>query len=189
MSENHDDEKMYWENYGNMWHEEEKQYVYARYMGIQQTAHHFLLNNVSVIDIGGGPSSMLLKCYGLTKGLVCDPLDYPYWTKLRYRDKNIDTYVMRGEDLDELGWDEAWIYNCLQHTDEPELIISNAKRAAKKLRIFEWVNTPPDHMHPRVLTKDLLDAWIENGAESISKTVRLGESGCYGEAYYGVFER
>jgi 2-polyprenyl-3-methyl-5-hydroxy-6-metoxy-1,4-benzoquinol methylase len=55
----------------------------------------------------------------------------------RYTENNI-TYIQKGGgEVNEEGYDEVWIYNCLQHTQDPELIIQNAKKSAKILRIFE----------------------------------------------------
>jgi hypothetical protein len=120
---------------------------------------------------------MLLKCVSLIEGLVVDPLAYPQWTVSRYATKNIRVQVGRGEDVDESGWDEVWIYNCLQHTDDPERIIKNALKAASTLRLFEWIDIPPHDGHPVMLTKDLLDR--------LDRTMKvwfadLNEAGCVG---------
>ena len=126
---------------------------------------------------------MLLKTINLGAGLVVDPLEYPDWTYMRYMAKGIYGIIARGEDVIEEGFDEAWIYNCLQHTDDPELIIKNALRSAKTLRIFEWVNVPPHDGHPIELTKEKLDQWI--GKEG--QTIQLAESGCFGKAYFNIY--
>jgi hypothetical protein len=152
-------------------------------MGLNRVGYSFDVEGKSIVDIGGGPTSMLLKTLNLNKGLVVDPIKYPDWTLLRYSIKNINVMVSRGEDF--IGndrFDEAWIYNCLQHTDDPELIIKNAKRAAKTLRIFEWIDIPPHDGHPIELTKDKLDEWT--GKEG--NTILLCESGCYGNAYFNT---
>ena len=52
---------------------------------------------------------MLLKCKNLKEGKVCDPIDYPEWTKLRYAGHNISVNVQPGEEVNEEGWDEVWI--------------------------------------------------------------------------------
>jgi hypothetical protein len=91
--------------------------------------------------------------------------------------------VFRGEDVIEEGFDEAWIYNCLQHTDDPELIIQNALKSAKTLRIFEWIDVPAHDGHPIELTKKKLDAWIGKDGQ----TIRLAESGCFGKAYFNTY--
>lgn len=178
-----DFEKDYWGNCCNTFDEDQKHYVYARFMGLKRVGYSFDVAGARIIDIGGGPTSMLLKTINLApRSLVVDPLDYPMWTYDRYSTKGIDSMICRGEDIYEEGYDEAWIYNCLQHTDDPELIIQNALRAAKTLRIFEWVDIPPHEGHPIELTKEKLDRWI--GKEG--QTIQLGESGCFGKAYYNV---
>ena len=184
-------ESEYWGDCCNTFDEDQKHYVYAQYMGIMTVGYSFSMSGKSVVDIGGGPTSMLLKTTNLGKGLVVDPLLYPQWTYARYEAKKIDCLVIRGEDF--IGndkFDEAWIYNCLQHTDDPELIIQNAKRAAKIVRIFEWVDIPPHEGHPIELTKYKVDKWIVNGSErslySYGHTQQLAESGCYGNAYYNI---
>jgi hypothetical protein len=178
-----DFEKDYWGNCCNTFDEDQKHYVYARFMGLKRVGYSFDVAGARIIDIGGGPTSMLLKTTNLApRSLVVDPLDYPMWTYDRYSTKGIDSMICRGEDIYEEGYDEAWIYNCLQHTDDPELIIQNALRAANTLRIFEWVDIPPHEGHPIELTKEKLDRWI--GREG--QTIQLGESGCFGKAYYNV---
>ena len=180
-------ESNYWGDCCNTFDEDQKHYVYARYMGLKQVGYSFDVEGKTILDIGGGPTSMLLKTINLGhRATVIDPLRYPKWTYERYVAKGILALDIRGEDLMikhfARGYDEAWIYNCLQHTDDPELIIQNALSAAKTLRIFEWVNIPPHDGHPIELTKEKLDQWI--GKEG--KTIQLGESGCYGTAYYNL---
>lgn len=186
MSDDYKFEVEYWGNCANTFDEDQKHYVYAKFMEIPRQHYSFDANNKRILDIGGGPSSMLLKCRNLREGKVCDPIDYPEWTKLRYAGHNISVNVQHGEEVDEEGWDEVWIYNCLQHVDSVERIINNAKRAAPVLRIFEWINIPAHEGHPVELTKELLDSII---ALPGSGTATLNESGCHGKAYYGVFKQ
>jgi transcription antitermination factor NusA-like protein len=70
----------------------------------------------------------------------------------------------------------------LQHTDDPTKIINNALKAAKVLRIFEWVDILPHEGHPQMITKDFLDKCI--GQEG--NTAQLAENGCFGKAYYNI---
>ena len=187
MHDHHEDYEFeidYWGNCCNTFDEDQKHYVYAKFMGL--VCNHYSFNlpvNSSILDIGGGPSSMLLKCKNLTRGLVVDPIDYPNWTKSRYSMMNIDVTVDIGENINSTGYDEVWIYNCMQHAVDPEKIINNAKRAAPVLRIFEWIDIPAHDGHPHELTEDSLNHWIgQNG-----NVVQLAEHGCYGKAYYGNF--
>jgi hypothetical protein len=182
-------EKEFWGTCVNTFEEDQKHYVYAKYLGLEQMHYNFNANNKTILDIGGGPTSMLLKCKNLKYGKVVDPIEYPTWTKDRYTSHNIEVIVDSGENVNEKNWDEVWIYNCLQHVEDPNRIIQNALKAGKILRIFEWINLPPHPGHPHELTSSFFYNILKNVAKvKISGSVPLAENGCYGTAFYGVFE-
>jgi hypothetical protein len=183
MSDDYEFEKKYWGDCCNTFDEDQKHYVYANLMGLKRTHYSFDVQNKTILDIGSGPTSMLLKTVNLKAGRVVDPIAYPQWTRDRYAMKNIDVVVDIGENVDESDWDEVWIYNCLQHAEDPERIIANARQAGAVLRFFEWIDIPAHDGHPWMLTEELLNKWI--GAKG--GTCQLAQSGCYGRAYYGVF--
>ena len=184
LADEYEFERRYWGNCCNTFDEDQKHYVYASLMGLTLQHYSVILDNISVMDIGGGPSSMLLKCEGLTHGLVVDPIQYPQWSRDRYSSMNIDVKVDVGENVTETGFDEVWIYNCMQHAVSPATIIANARAAAPVLRIFEWIDIPAHDGHPHELTEESLNRWI-GGKGS---TIQLAQQGCYGKAYFGVFE-
>jgi 2-polyprenyl-3-methyl-5-hydroxy-6-metoxy-1,4-benzoquinol methylase len=138
-------EAEYWGTCVNTFEEDQKHYVYAEIMELLRIYYNFDAGHRRILDIGGGPTSMLLKCKNLKAGLVVDPLAYPAWTQLRYAAHNIQVARQTGESYTGTGFDEVWIYNCLQHVEDPEQIIRNAVRAAPVLRLFEWTDIPP---HP-----------------------------------------
>jgi hypothetical protein len=186
-------EQEFWGNCANTFGEEAKQLVYARFMrlpvsGDWRSMFNIEMGGKSVIDIGGGPVSLLLKCLNV-RGTVVDPLEYPRWVYARYAAANIRYIQMRGEDLLPVPgfgpFDEAWIYNCLQHVDDPEQIIRNARSIAKTIRMFEWIEIPPHLGHPQMLMEHSLAAALggPGGTERLN-----GESGCFGRCFYGVFE-
>ena len=72
----------------------------------------------------------------------------------------------------------------MQHCEDPEKIISNAKKAGKLLRIFEWIDIPPHEGHPHMLTQENLEKWIGQKGHT---TELNGVNGCYGKAFYGWF--
>jgi hypothetical protein len=184
-----DFERDYWGNCVNTFDEDQKHYVYAKGMGLVREHYSFNVFGKRILDIGGGPSSMLLKCINLKEGLVVDPIDYPQWTKDRYKCHNISVHVDGGENIIETGWDEAWIYNCLQHTEDPKKIIDNALRAASVVRIFEWVDIPAHEGHPHELTTKFFKECFKDTRISSFGTQNFAEQGCYGNAFYGCFER
>lgn len=183
-------EQRWWGDCKDTKEEEEKQKAYAKFMGLGVDKNVIYFNppyvmKQKVIDIGGGPVSMLLKMAKdeIRNCKVYDPSTYPEWTMERYKEHGIEYVKKGGEEVNETGYDEVWIYNCLQHTQDPELIIANARRAGKRLRIFEWL-APSGIGHPQALTKENLDKWI--GQEG--NVIFLNEGLLYGWAYYGVFE-
>lgn len=190
-----DEEQSWWGDCVNTYWEEHKQLTYAHYMGLEFYPDHQSMYNLdgaskSILDIGGGPCSLLLKAKNLKSGLVIDPCKYPDWVYDRYNSHGLDTLQISGEQFElDLGYekfDEVWMYNVLQHTEDPRKIIENGFKHLRSngvFRVFEWVNTPVNEAHPISLTKDSLDEWF-NGNGSV---VALAAEGCYGDAYYGVF--
>jgi hypothetical protein len=176
-------EAAYWGDCTNTFDEEMKHFVYAKNMGIEQKHYSLDARHKRILDIGGGPVSMLLKTINLKAGKVVDPILYPAWIYGRYDIKNIQTDCLGGEDIDETGWDECWIYNCLQHVVDPGRIIANARRAAPVIRLFEWIDIPPHTGHPHMLTEAALTAWLGRSGE----VGYFNTQGCFGRAFYGVF--
>jgi len=183
-------EKNWWGSCVNTFGEEEKQLIYAKKMGLKtfhdgKSPYNFDMKGKKILDIGGGPCSMLLKCSGLKDGLVVDPCEYPEWVKLRYDEAGIVSVRDKGENVGDFGIvDEIWIYNVLQHVDKPSKIIKNALKISKVIRIFEWINTSPNEGHPHKLTAGKLDKWLGG----VGKVEDLKERYCRGRCYHGIFK-
>lgn len=180
----------------NSLNEELKQLVYAEKMGLvrkstPKSPYNFDIENKSILDIGGGAYSILLKGLNIGKGtIVVDPLmyKYPQWVRDRYKEAKIDIGGVYGENIDSTNvfydsFDEIWIYNVLQHTIDPSRIILNARRLGKLIRIFEWVDTPRNIGHIHTLTESNLNEWL--GGEG--KVEIVNRNGCVGKCYYGIF--
>jgi len=181
-------EKEWWGTCQNTYGEEYKQLLYARKMGLEffhdgRGPFNIDMQGASVLDIGGGPTSLLLKCVNV-KGKVIDPLQYPDWVYERYKLAGISYQIKYGEDIEEPSvWDEVWIYNVLQHVKSPKQIIDNAQQAGKLIRIFEWVDTPTNEGHPHCLRADGLNLWLKGEG----KTEFVRENTAVGKCYYGIF--
>lgn len=201
-------EKEWWGDSINTLGEDLKQLTYAEKMGLSKlTADqrpYFDLKGKSVLDIGGGPSSLLLKCINRGDCFVVDPIPMPKWVFARYLTAGIRLLTIPAEeanlcscgtgdvlDCAKFGlpvnykFDEVWIYNCLQHTQDPKRIIKNAKALGKVIRIFEWLETEPHPGHPQTLTEKDLNEWLEGQGrvEILDKKIWTG----YCKSYYGVF--
>jgi hypothetical protein len=174
----------------NSYWEETKQLVYAKKIGLTPLFENgkypvYDLKGISVCDIGGGPYSILLKAINRGYCLVVDPCEYPEWIRLRYDTAFIASTMTQAETFTtDRVFDEVWIYNCLQHTTDPQRIIQNARSYSKVIRIFEWVDNGISIGHPQDLKADLLNEWLGG----IGKVEQLNENGCKGKAYYGIFK-
>jgi hypothetical protein len=185
------DEAEWWADCANTLHEEQKQLVYATRMGLianWSCAHppEFDIEGRSVLDIGGGPVSLLLKCVNRGRCVVVDPSDFPLWVFERYRHCKIDFWHGPAEEItdEKLHFDEAWIYNVLQHVGDPAEVIERARKHASTVRVFEWIDIDPYPGHPHRLEREGLDEWLDGHGF----VAQLNERGCVGTAYYGVFQ-
>jgi hypothetical protein len=181
-------EAKWWSDCRNTIWEEVKQMNLAPYLGLQvvpneYTNYRIPMKGETILDIGGGPSSILLKMENI-KGTVIDPCDYPQWVADRYKTAGIEYLKEKAEDLDtSRRYDEVLIYNCLQHTEFPKKIIDNAKKVGKLIRLFEWVNTRVNEGHPHAFTPEQLEEWL--GGKG--KVTKLSGGGLYGTSFSGVF--
>lgn len=184
-------ESEWWGTCANTFGEETKQITYAHRMGLVNNSVDgkwpvYDLSGISVLDIGGGPVSMLLKTVNGGNLVVLDPCKYPTWVHERYKAAGIFYRVVAGEDADDeisSSFDEVWIYNVLQHVQDPEKIVANARKIGRSVRIFEWIDFPAHVGHPHELKAELLSSWLGGQGQ----TEQMNENGCVGRAFYGHF--
>ena len=181
----------WWAGCENTYTEETKQHVYARCMAVPLVDYggpgpQIDLGGHSVLDLGGGPVSLLLKAANSQRLTVVDPCPYPTWVWQRYfqADPSITLIQAEAETYKSpLHYDEAWIYNVLQHVRDPEAVVQTARSSADLVRIFDWIDMPIYEGHPHSLSQEQLDEYFEaEGAVG-----ELNEQGCVGRAYWGVF--
>lgn len=184
-------EKNWWNTCINTYNEETKQFYYAKKMGLHQIndskGSYFALDGKNILDIGGGPISLLLKCQNGKNCVVADPCDYPLWVESRYLSANIKFLKIAGENLEfDSIFDECWIYNVLQHVENPEKVIENAKRFGKIIRVFEWLETGISDGHIHNLSQINLDKWFvgEGKAVSANRLPPFDKT----QEYFGVFK-
>jgi len=155
-------DKDWWGNCVNTLGYEVKQILYAEKIGLVRTETQnspfiFDMSGASVFDFSGGPVSLLLKCVDCNGTLLEPTGSYPRWVYDRYTALGIEYVVELGENLIATGYDEAWLVDCLQHTMTPELVLNNAKKSAKTVRVFEWINTISSADSPHIITENFLN--------------------------------
>lgn len=156
----------------------EKQRTYMRMMHLQDTPR------VHVLDIGGGPIPIVGRM-PTSHAYVLDPMDLP-WND-QYNIYPVERVKACAEDIlpeyADNTYDEIWMYNCLQHTRDPALIIHHLGRVASVLRIFEWTLVPTDEMHPHKLWPDMFRAYHDRSKWYVHSWVegKLSDEHCVGD--------
>ena len=150
----------------NSYQEESKQIEYAKRMGLNYRVSpegrpEFDFQGKSVIDVGGGPYSILLKAINVKKPTVVDPLDIPQWCKDRYKVAGITFINKMAEEYCEGHYDAGIVYNCLQHVSNAKLIIENMRKMCDLIYIHEWLDTPISEGHIQTITEAQLNEWLE----------------------------
>lgn len=182
-------EKEWWSSCKNTWQEEAKQIEYFRRMGFTIESRNGQYPVVdfkgkSCLDVGGGPTSFLLKCINVKNPTVVDPLDIPQWCKDRYKTAGI-TFInkMAEEYTTNEVFDEAIAYNLFLHVKNPAKIISNMLSYSKIVRIFDWLNTPISPGHIQTLKENELNEWL--GGKGMTGYEMWGEH--KQQYYFGIF--
>lgn len=196
------DNKMTWhdhQSWESSWHgnclatywEETKQLEYSAKMDIPAIVKDgkypfYDFGDVkSILDIGGGPVSMLLKTLKPVEMTVIDPCTYPKWIEERYKEAGITYIKQKGEDIDTTKrYDLVLLYNVLQHTDNPKKIIDNIRTVSKIIKVFEWINTSIVDGHPHSFKREQFDEWFGGTGQ----VYIMNDKGCFGPAWAGTFK-
>ena len=171
--------------------EVEKQHRYARLMGLPDDLD--LGEPTTVLDIGCGPTSMLLRSdrHG-APAVGVDPLSVSQNTRQRYKAAGVTFLNHKAEEFDSSEWAifaEAWIYNVLQHTEDPAAILEEVSKAARLVRIFEWLNMPASQGHPQTLTEGIFAEAFKGWDRVKWETGALAEGNLHGEYIALVVKR
>lgn len=206
MSHNHTHEEAqaeelaFWQTPGAELGEQLKQLTYAKYLKldfIHDGSSPYVINKagLNIMDVGGGPVSLLLKTVADFK-VVVDPCQFDEWVGLRYHSNSVNTWTRSGETLNRVSkknfYNEVWMYNVLQHTTDPKQIFENIHKVLKKggtFRFLDWVDTPTNTAHPISLSYDGLSAWLAEYYDQPLLKTNINENGAVGTIAYGVFQK
>ena len=154
-------ERSWWGlDWNERWDEEIRKHEdYFRLMGLPGANADGIrdLGSLSVLDVGCGPVSILQRSkHGPSRGV--DPLAVSQETLDRYASSNTEFLNVKAEDMPvDKKFDLVLLYNCLQHTQDPDAILEKIKRLGREVRIFEWLVAEKFPGHPQCLTEALFD--------------------------------
>lgn len=162
-----------------------KQVTYAKLLNLEMKNNFIDANNKSIIDLGCGPISLLLRTNNFAHAYGVEPLDYGEEVNSNYIKKNIKIIkkpieFITNEDFN-INFDELWMYNVLEHVISPrECLEKILNIKPKKIRILDWLDIPPHEGHPFLLTENLFVETLKLKNDEY-KVQHINENGCVGK--------
>lgn len=192
-----EEELAFWQTPGAELGEQLKQITYTKYLGLEfkhdgNSPFVIYKDGLDILDVGGGPVSLLLKTVAENK-VVVDPCNFDEWVLSRYKTNTVRYNKSEAESMKYTEiFDEVWMYNVLQHTEDPDKIFENIHRALKKggvFRFLDWVDTPTNVAHPISLTAEQVSESLKKYyKEPVNKT-QINENNAIGAIVYGTFTK
>jgi hypothetical protein len=152
---------------------------YFRYLEINLD-----LNNKTILEIGPARVSALLYCNNYGPSFIVEPTKYDD-TEHLYINKDITFIRDLYEDCESPIVDEIWLFNVLQHIQNPDLFIDKCKKSAKIIKFFEPINTPIETHHPHSFT---FDDYVNYFGDSVKLYEGSTETFHTADCVYGVYE-
>lgn len=155
--------------------------TYKKYLHIDND-----LTGKTILDIGGGPLSMLLWCQKFLKAWVIDPLPMPEIIANRYKNYNIHLISCPAEEVNFPKTNEIWVYNCLQHVMNPDLIIKKALDSCSTIKIFEPINYETNIEHIHKFTYEYFKNKFNGGSLYVGGSIKQFHTA---DCFYGEFKK
>ena len=152
---------------------------YFRYLKINLD-----LNNKTILEIGPARVSALLYCNNYGPSFIVEPTKYDD-TEHLYINKDITFIRDLYEDCESPIVDEIWLFNVLQHIQDPDLFIDKCKKSAKTIKFFEPINTPIETHHPHSFT---FDDYVKYFGNSVKLYKGSTEKFHTADCVYGIYE-
>lgn len=152
-----------------------------RYLGIDPSTKQKL-----IMEIGCADFPALRYCPDKEMCLIVEPLPSDYLKRF-CDDEEVGLCPVKFEDpfIVITSMMEIWMFNVLQHVQDPEKFISKAKRA-RIVRYFEPINTGITPYHPHSFLKDDFERWFPE----VNKYYNETTNSCFhdGPCCYGVYK-
>jgi hypothetical protein len=112
------------------------------------------LSGRCIAEIGPADVPGLFYCVGTEKSFVVEPMPSDILPTL-----GVKVRKAKAENVDYSKVDEVWLFNVLQHVQDPQKIVQKVKKA-KRVRWFEPVDQGTDACHLHNLTHDMFIEWF-----------------------------
>lgn len=117
----------------------------------------FEQNGRYIVEVGCGAYPAVSFCRNAV-AVAIEPLSFPSRPPIgvRWIQSALEDIPLR--DLPQAN--EVWLFNCLQHVRDPELVIERSKEMAPTIRFFEPVEYPTCVYHPHTFTQSDFERWF-----------------------------
>lgn len=105
------------------------------------------LQKKSIAELGCARISSLFFCNNYSTSYVIEPTYYKESDKY-YEGKDIVRIFDRAEVCKFPTVDEVWLFNVLDHVQDPDYIIDQCKKNSKTIRFFEPIDCGTNNEHP-----------------------------------------
>ena len=122
---------------------------YFHFCGIDKN-----IKNKLIAEIGPADFPALAFCDNIGYSYIVEPLPSDILKTF-----GIGIVQKKAEELSFGQCDEVWLFNVLQHVEDPDKIVENAKMA-KKVIFFEPINYGVDTCHLHNLTMEMFKDWF-----------------------------
>jgi len=122
-----------------------------RYLGMEFNQHGKV-----IAEVGCGPYPAVSFCTDVMS-VIYEPLSYD---SLKDFAKSMLWHHNAYENLDPQTVDETWLFNCLQHVRDPELVVMLAKGSSSVVRFFEPIDFGVSEPHPHTFSIDDFCRWF-----------------------------
>lgn len=137
------------------------------------------LQGKRILDVGGGPNSILLRVINNGASVIVDPTKYTEnisGLSSIFNSKNILFVCSTLEDLpiQYANYDEVWCYNTIMHTENSTEFIESLKQRVKPggiFRIMEPLTSRNDGHHPTTVTNNTFDSLKTSSFEIIKEDI------------------
>lgn len=138
---------------------------YFKYLGLDPEQH-----GKTIIEIGCADFPALEYCY-FEKGYLVEPLPSKILKDTVEDFPNLELIQAKCEDVELPKADEVWLFNVLQHVQDPDLFIKRCKDAAEVIRFFEPIDWPIEIYHPHTFGFGDFVSWFGDCCKRYEGTV------------------
>jgi len=153
---------------------------YFRYLNINLD-----LDGKTILEIGPARIPALLYCNNYGPSFIVEPTKYEDAEHL-YENKPITFIRELYEECDSPVVDEIWLFNVLQHIQNPDYFIEKCKKNAKVIKFFEPINTPIEVHHPHSFTLEDYELYF---GDSVKLYKGSSEKYHTADCVYGIYKR